>query len=465
MKLRTRRYILIVLALTAARPALASLTSDIDAVLRRSSVSRVQFSIRVVNPATGRELYARNARTPLIPASNMKLIASAAALHYLGPTYEYCTVVARSGPDLVVIGGGDPLLADEKTDRARGREPLWILKDIHGVLKANGIKTVRNIIIDTAFFDQQRVHPSWPAKDLNRWFACELSGLNFNDNCITATAINRSGRVSIIIQPETDFVRFTNKVQPTTSRDDAFGSYRTAEPNRLVFFGTCRDRQGPADIAIEQPALYFATCLAEHLRKNGIPVTGSLTESPNGFQGDLEPLTIYKTPIADCLKRCNKNSLGLVAEALVKTIAAENAPGRRYGSWTFGNEHIGRYLVGLGIDPAEFKLDDGSGLSRENRLTANAVSVVLLDMYRGNNWPMFGDSLATGGEDGTIGGYFTQERYRGRILAKTGYVSGVNALSGVCKTDSGDIVFSILANNSAGRGPLNDIAKAIVDNH
>ena len=127
-------------------------------------------------------------------------------------------------------------LADEKTDLAHGREPLWILKDIAVTLEANNIESVRNIIVDTAVFDQQRSHPSWPAKDLNRWFACETSGLNFNDNCIMASVRNRSGRITLTLEPDTAFIRYTSKIKATSSKNDAFGAYRTSEPNKLVFF-------------------------------------------------------------------------------------------------------------------------------------------------------------------------------------------------------------------------------------
>jgi D-alanyl-D-alanine carboxypeptidase/D-alanyl-D-alanine-endopeptidase (penicillin-binding protein 4) len=122
-------------------------------------------------------------------------------------------------------------------------------------------------------------------------------------------------------------------------------------------------------------------------------------------------------------------------------------------------------MLGLGIEKEEFYIDDGSGLSRGNRLSANAITKVLLDVYKGKNWDVYKDSLAVGGVDGTIGKFFKEEKYKGKIFGKTGYISGVTTFSGVCSSNGGDYIFSILANNAKGgtREARDDIAKAIID--
>jgi D-alanyl-D-alanine carboxypeptidase/D-alanyl-D-alanine-endopeptidase (penicillin-binding protein 4) len=169
--------------------------------------------------------------------------------------------------------------------------------------------------------------------------------------------------------------------------------------------------------------------------------------------------------MADCLMRCNKDSFGLAAEALLKTIAANSNPAKKKGSCETGRKIIHLYLLELGIGEKEFFVDDGRGLSRKNRLSANAIIVVLLDVYKSGNWQLFKDSLSAGGIDGTIAKYFKEEKYKGRIFGKTGYIAGVKSFSGICCTDSGDYIFSILANNtnSQTRKAINDIAKAIID--
>jgi len=123
-------------------------------------------------------------------------------------------------------------------------------------------------------------------------------------------------------------------------------------------------------------------------------------------------------------------------------------------------------MLELGIERGEFHIDDGSGLSRENKISANAITKVLLDVYKGKNWEVYRNSLATGGVEGTIGKYFKEEKYKGKVFGKTGYIAGVTSFSGICSGNGGDYIFSILANKTKGgtREAINDIAKAIIDN-
>jgi D-alanyl-D-alanine carboxypeptidase/D-alanyl-D-alanine-endopeptidase (penicillin-binding protein 4) len=303
---------------------------------------------------------------------------------------------------------------------------------------------------------------------LNKWYACEVCGLNFNGNCIEVTATNVGGSITIGIEPKTSFVQFVNAVEPVTGGATAIGANRTAQqPNKITFFGKCRNKEGPFPVAIEQPATFFGFVLAENLARAGIVVKGKLIEKPVSVDANFKPLAEFTTSIGDCLRRANTDSFGLVAEALLKTIDAYSRPDHRNGGWTGGRELIAKYLSDLGISPEEFVIDDGSGLSRRNRMTTHALATILLDLYRGKNWALFFCSLSVGGEDGTIGKYFGEARYRGKIHAKTGYITGVRALSGVCLTNSGPYIFSILSNGPKGlsRDGLNSIPKAIIDEY
>jgi len=425
------------------------------------------FAVQVIKPGSGATVYSYSARRLLIPASNMKLITTAAALKYLGRDFEYKTVVGLCGDTLVVIGSGDPLLGDKATDTELGRESGWIFEKISQALRERGVREVNDIVIDTTVFDNQRVHPSWPANDYNKWYACEVCGLNYNDNCIEVTASNVSGAVAIEIDPATKFVQFTNEVRAISSGEGAVGSNRSPQPNRITIFGRCKNREGPFKVAIEQPGAFFGVLLAEHLGRGGIAVRGKVIERGVAENCKLSRLVEFDTPIANVLERANTDSLGLAAEALLKTIDAYSNTNHKNGSWAGGRELVRRYLSGLGIAPDEFKLDDGSGLSRENRLSANAITTVLLNLYKSDNWERFRASLAVGGEGGTIDRYFSEPKYRGKIFGKTGYISGVRALSGVCLTQDGPYIFSVLSNGPKGlsRDAINDIAKAIIDEY
>ena len=468
MKARIKKVcVAVVLVLCISSFAKADLAKRVDGIISRSLQQKVRFSIHIIKADSGGTVYNHDAGDLIIPASNMKIITTAAALKHLGPDYEYKTKVGLCDDTLVVIGSGDPLLGDEKTDAKYGRERDWIFKDIAVALKRKGVATIKDIVVDSSVFDDQRVHPSWSKKELNKWYACEVSGLNFNDNCVGISTKNNGGRVAVFIEPPTSFLRYVNKVVPISNGTSAVGTYRNKEPNMIVIYGKCKDRVGPFDVAIERPAAFFGFLLYEHLTKAGIKTKGHLIEKILEDHSNFKLLTQYVTPLTDCLVRCNKNSLGLAAEALFKTIAANNNPDGKNGSWDRGRELISEFLLGLGIDESQFYIDDGSGLSRQNELSAQAITKVLLNIYNSRNWELYKDSLAVGGVDGTISRYFKEEKYKGKISGKTGYINKVKTFSGLCTTEQGDYIFSILANNTNGqtRGVINDIAKAIFDNY
>jgi D-alanyl-D-alanine carboxypeptidase/D-alanyl-D-alanine-endopeptidase (penicillin-binding protein 4) len=466
MKIKKKKLLVtIVFSICLVSFARADLTRRINGIISHSLQQKVRFSIHIIKADFGNTVYEHDARELLIPASNMKIITSAAALKYLGPDYKYTTKVGLSGDTLVVIGSGDPLLGDEKTDAKYGREKGWLFKDITLLLKRNNINSIEDIIVDSSVFDDQRVHPSWSKNDLNKWYACEVSGLNFNGNCIAISTKRVGGRVKVILDPQTSFLKYENKVRLISRGASAVGTYRNKEPNKIVVFGKCRNSVGPFDVAIERPAVFLGYLLYENLAKSGIKTKGHLIEKSIDHS-NIKILRQYTTSLSDCLARCNKNSLGLAAEAMFKTIAAHNNPGQMYGSWDKGRELVSQFLLELGIDESQFYIDDASGLSRKNELTAYAITKVLLHVYHSDNWSMYKDTLAVGGIDGTIARYFKDAKYKGNIIGKTGYINSVKSFSGICSTDDGDYIFSILTNNTNGktRGVINKIAEAIIDN-
>jgi D-alanyl-D-alanine carboxypeptidase/D-alanyl-D-alanine-endopeptidase (penicillin-binding protein 4) len=449
-----------------ALPVHASLRTRINAIVQ--SKNSIRFGIRIVNANTGRAVYERNAKMPLIPASNMKVITSAAALHYLGGDFDYITKVGVLDNTLVVIGSGDPLLGDETTDEALGRAPGWLFDDLVSALKRANVGHLDRVIVDSTVFDDERVHPSWPADELNRDYSCEVCGINYNGNSVSMVVTRHGNRVNVAIEPKTSFVTLKNQVRPITSGHGAVGAYRNpGKPNVWTVKGKCYKRQGPVNVAIEKPAAFLGYLLAEQLGQRGIPCEGQLLEAAfvPGLGSGYRLLASYRTPLTQCLKRCNTDSFNLAAECLAKTIGAQANNGS-HGSWPLARERIGQYLQDLGLEPDEYVLDDASGLSRENQLSARVLSTVLYSVYHSPDWPVYKDTLAVGGVDGTLDGDFREARYRGKVLGKTGYIRRVRAFSGVCQTEQGDYLFSILANGSDGIKTLvNGIAKAVMDEY
>jgi len=323
---------------------------------------------------------------------------------------------------------------------------------------------VNNIILDDSFFDRNRVHPSWPAEQLNQWYACEIDALNYNNNCVHILARSAETGPKIQLIPQTDYITIVNQVRLVSKGSSALGAYRNSKPNTLIVKGTL-NKQAGFDVAVENPAAFFGRLLYEKLAVSEIRVNGKMLLQYAKNNPRIKIIKTFSTPIADVLARCNKDSLGLAAECLVKTISAENTRGKINGEWPHGLKLIEKYLASLGVSSGQYQLDDGSGLSRNNRLSPGAITAVLKDICDSGDWPMFENTLSAGGVDGTTAKYFRSDPYKGNILGKTGYIAGIRSFSGVCKTPRGDILFSILTESGNGetRSAINRITQAIFD--
>ncbi|MCG8688527.1 MAG: D-alanyl-D-alanine carboxypeptidase, partial [Desulfobacterales bacterium] len=281
--------------LAVAGSCFAGLKSDIDSLIRAQAPAR--YSVAVVDGGSGELVYGHHERVALIPASNMKVVASAVALQYLGAEYEFVTRVGMVGDVLVVIGAGDPLLGDVKTDKALEREPGWIFRNIAERLGKLGVKRLGGMVVDSTFFDDERVHPSWPASELNKHYSAEVCGLNYYTNRIDLVISNDKGRVRVETDPLTSFLRFSNEVKVISKGDQGISALRKiGKPNQIVLRGKVRSSQS-VGLAVEQPAAYFGFMLAEELQRRGIAVEGQLIEAAVPTDKPFDPVAEYRTPL------------------------------------------------------------------------------------------------------------------------------------------------------------------------
>lgn len=469
---RARRSLVLALVFAGLVPRFAGaqaaddLARRVNGILSAAGLKRVQFSVSIIRAATGETVYEKNPSFPLMPASNMKVITSAAALETLGRDFSFSTRAGLCGDRLVIIGSGDPLLGYWDKDPRHGgfRSPEFI-PNIVLRLKGMGVETVSDIILDTSIFDGRRVCPTWPRDQLRQKYACEVGGLNYNGNCVDISAVNRGGRVVLLLDPPTDYIRLINSVSAGPDRRSWFSVEPSGSACDLLVQGNCRTQAGPYSVAVENPALFFGSLVRAAVRRAGIAVTGQVLEGASPQDCALQLVAEHRTSIADCLRQMNKNSLGLAAEALFKTLGALSEPGGKLGSWEDGQKAVTEYLRGMGIDDAEFAIADGSGLSRENRLSARTLTRVLTHLSSLPDWEFYRSSLAVGGFDGTIESHFWEPQYRGRVQAKSGYITGVRALSGIARTQTGEYIFSFIANQAGGgaRTAIDNAVKAILD--
>lgn len=432
--------------------AQAGVQSQLQQALAAGDLHETTFSVMVLDVDSGEELAAICADDPMIPASNMKLITTAAATNILGLDHVFETRLRlvrprdwagvqnnanppgefgqEKGHVLVVEGDGDPGFCDPVLLSEHG----WDTEKLVGVwaqavLQA-GVTQVQSLLVDDRVFDQNFVHPRWPADQLNQWYCAQVTGLNFNDNCLDVylepTTPGQTPKTTIL--PAIPGLELITRA--VTGESNAFWVTRLPGTNKLTLWGSVKHRRThAASVTMHDPPMVFGQVLAHRLAQAGITVRRIARPGLNHRLPQGRVLHTIQTTMPVVLRRCNKDSQNLFAEALLKRIGHEvtGSP----GSWENGAAAVRFFLQEhLGANGAAVSISDGSGLSPDNRVTARVLANLLRIIHRNPRTAQtFRETLAVGGADGTLRKRFKRD-LTGRVFAKTGYIKGVSALSG-----------------------------------
>lgn len=436
----------------------ALLKARLDAILAINPGAKGEVSAQVLDAETGQILYTNNASEAIIPASNMKVITMASAMDLLGADYKYQTVIAIRGRDLVIVGSGDPTLGDERMAVERGVSITAVLHEWAEAIKKAGIKQVPgNIVVDDSIFEQQFTHPHWPKNQFQAWYEAPVGGLNFAENCVktmvSPTSAGKRAKVSMV--PGNTYLKVDNK----TVTDNKNGVYvnRQRDADTLMVRGSVAKAGLLEKVTVRDPGLYFGSVLKTILATDGIAVGGKVVREKvrldNGrLPREVHIAHVHRSPLTDALKRCGKDSRGMFAEALFKTLGTLDG---QVGSWDTGRSAVHTFLRKVGVPANQITIDDGSGLSRYNRLSANASTQVLRYMYKSSPavFEAFRASLATPGTEGTLKKRLREPATRNRIFAKTGYINNVWTLAGFIHTESDQWLTFAIFFNGHGKMP------------
>lgn len=422
----------------------------VETILGNSCLRKQNFGIKIHSLERNKTLYSVNSNRLFAPASNVKLLTTAMALKRLRPEYRFKTGLYATTPvggetlrgDIFIKGFGDPNLVSEQ---------MWLLvKELKNIplRKVHG-----DIIADASFFDNNLRVKTWKKGGVEAYNA-PLGALSFNFNTVTVhinPGEKPGDRPVVVVDPNIEFIRVDNRARTVSkskrsrlivNRIDR-GGHNEITISGVVSVNHARETYY---LNITRPAYYAASVFKEYLRQEGVEVTGKVRV---GFvpEGAYEILSHSSMPLSLILRGLNKFSNNFVAEQILKTIGADiyGSPGTTLN----GLRAMDEYMQSLKYKPEGFSILDGSGLSRQNRLSPDQIVSVFQDMYADLGvYPEFISALGVMGRDGNVlkrmNGHNSAERAR----VKTGTLNSVSALSGYFQSADGErFAFSILMND------------------
>jgi D-alanyl-D-alanine carboxypeptidase/D-alanyl-D-alanine-endopeptidase (penicillin-binding protein 4) len=480
---------LAVLVLLAAA-ALAQPAARMDAILARPDVARGFWGVEVAEQETGRVLYAHDAGRLFAPASNAKLFVTAAALALLGPEYRYRTTVeaaafpdkyGRITGDLTLVGRGDANLSGRtlpyhlKTERLLA--PEHVLAELADQVAARGVRIIDgDLVADDSYFARERYPVGWSEGDLTWEYGAPVTALALNDNVVYLGVMpgEKVGEKAFLsFSPASDYYEVENRLLTVAARGPrALSIHREPGSRKVVIWGTIPlDDPGVNEaLAIEEPADLCARLLRELLAKRGVAVLGKVraVHAPLGAEPAAAPVATAqpasqvaasqltqhgRVVLAEHTSMAlsvdvtvtNKVSQNLHAEMMLRLLGRERGSG---GSLPAGLEVLRGFLNSAGLDPKEYVLYDGCGLSRQNLVTPSAFVGLLRYAARQSWGTLYAESLPLAGVDGTLRERLSELPAGAVVRAKSGAFEHVNSLSGYLTTAAGRrLIFSIVANN------------------
>lgn len=399
-----------------------------------------------VQDDAGRVLYARNAHTLVMPASNRKLFAASTAINCFGLDHRFVTELWIDGSNIVIRGGGDPTLGGRW---AFNRDAVFAT--FVDALRAKGVQSVDDVIADVSAFDRLTIPGSWKSGNLGSDYAAPVDALAYNEN-VVGVVVENCERPIVATDPP--FVPATAHV--TCGEGEL--SVRSDATNALTIDGMMSARVSQL-VAVADPALYAAQALRDTLHRAGIEVRGiaRVNVAPHAWQERIA--IIESPPLFMLLTTMLKVSQNLYAEMLFKGTA-----GTYGGAADLEREFLTREVS---IDTREFRFVDGSGLAPDDLVTPSAIVSMLRWMNAPPRRGIFWSLLATPGEEGTLRRRLLP--LASRLRGKTGTIAGVNALSGILAgTHGGYRYFSIVLNHhiaesSTATRAIDAIVNAIAD--
>lgn len=473
---------------TAPR-TLAELQSRIQQIVRQPALESGFFAVKIVSLDTGAVIFEQDANKFVRPASNMKIYTVAAAFDRLTPEYHFITSVyakeklddGKVKGDLIIYGRGDPSIAA----RFNSGDYFKGINNLADRIVAAGVKRVKGDLVgDESYFNGDPLGSGWEWEDLLWSYGAAVSALTINDNAIDLTIRpgEKVGAPVVITTgpPSSSFMTIVNRGSTTArgAKSD-LRIHRGLGANTLEVSGTLAigDNGFTGGVAIPDPALAFVAMLRDALVKRGVKIDGRLRtvnarsagaifpDSPTQLVQStdvsqqprlVEITSLQSPPFSLIAAHTLKPSQNLYTELILRTLgklrvvpidqASSAAPLR--DNEAAGLQVVREFLRQAGVGDSQLHLNDGSGLSRNDMIMADATVELLTFMTKHRYFSQFREALPVAGVDGTLRNRMRGTPAEGNVRAKTGTLSSVASLGGYVTTAGGErLAFSMMLNN------------------
>lgn len=413
--------------------------------------SRYGLSVRSVK--TGEELANIRGTEKFTPASTLKTLMTASAIHFLPLDYEPQTTLSLNGSvrknvfwgKLNVRGEGDPNFS--------GRyyaDPFHMMNSMADSIKALGVDTVHGVLdLDTAFYTGPWKAEHWRKNFYNAWYGAEIGPLGFNDNCtlIRFKPGEKEGDTATVsILPDVGYVTVINQLTTVAGKKKKWTYAIDSAKSEITLGGTIGLNVDSASLVlpIRNPIGYFRAAFLHSLKERGVTFVQDPTV-PSGIE--IKRFTYSAAPLLSILDEINQRSQNFHAETLFRNLGGQKAG---EGSVEGGRKMEYAFLNEMGIDSAEFEVWDGCGLSPKNKLKPSVETVLLAKMARHPKGEFYINSFAGPGL-GTGGKRMQELQYPWLTRFKTGFIGEAHGLVGYVFAMDGDTLSVAMYLNNTGK--------------
>ncbi|MEO6951581.1 MAG: D-alanyl-D-alanine carboxypeptidase/D-alanyl-D-alanine-endopeptidase [Polyangia bacterium] len=412
----------------------AALREQLESILHDPVVAHQRVGVVAAQLSDGDILFSRNADQRFNPASNTKMLTTAAAIARLGGDFRYLTALYGAPPDVEGVVEGDVVLRGSSDPSFGTGDLVELARSLadRGVTRVHG-----DIVVDRRPIGYEGTNAT--------------DGLILNRNSVSvkvrATEPKHAGVVTV--EPALPGVTVENHTTTVKGKRVrlVLDTHRKDDHLVIEVRGRIGEQHGTVTLRrkVADGALLSGHMLASMLPDFGISLDGAVRvgQAKADASTDAALVVHHSIPLADVSRLSNKPSNNFIADAIYKTLGGElfGLP----GTLAKGTRAVSDWLVDHGIARERFHLENGSGLTHANRVTpGDLVNLLRAIYYEPDVAPDFVPSLSVGGIDGTLRGRFGGTRAVGLVRAKTGTLTGVSTLSGYVG-DKGDvIVFSIM---------------------